>query len=82
MTLKVSGISLKLGFNFYWCELAKGLEHEESHNMETSTAYHNTLEWYNERLFSDWDGDEDEKELIQMDDDKDEDDPNITYCRR
>ncbi len=46
------------------------------------TVYHDTLEWYNERLFSDQEGDEDEKELIQMDDNEDEDDPNITYCRR
>ena len=34
--------------------------------MQTSTVYHDTLEWYNERLFSNWEGDEDEKELIQM----------------
>lgn len=79
-TLKVSGISLELGFNFYRCELTEGLEHEESRNI--STAYHDTLEWYNERLFGDREGDEDEKELIRMDDDEDEDDPNIAYRRR
>ena len=49
--------------------------------MATSTMYHDTLEWYNEWLFSNWEGDEDEKELIQMDN-KDEDDPNIVYHRR
>src|SRR5258708_27065398 len=82
MTLKASGISLELGFNFDQCKLTKGLEHEESHNMKTSTVYHDTLEWYNKLLFSNQEGDEDEKELIQMDDNKDEDDLNIMYCRR
>ena len=82
MTLKASGISLELGFNFYWCKLTEGLEHEESHNMATSTAYHDTLEWYNKQLFSNQEGDEDEKELIWMDDNEDEDDLNIVYCRR
>src|SRR5260370_1422047 len=82
MTLKASGISLELGFNFYWCELTEGLEHEESCNMQTSTMYHDTLEWYNEQLFSNQEGDEDEKELIQMDDSEDEDNLNIMYCRR
>ncbi len=82
MTLKASGISLELGFNFYQCKLTEDLEHEESCNMQTSTAYHSTLEWYNEQLFGNQEGDEDEKELIQMDDNEDEDDPNITYCRR
>ena len=50
--------------------------------MQTSTAYHNTLEWYNEQLFGNWEGDEDEKVLIQMDDNEDEDDLNIMYHRR
>ena len=50
--------------------------------MQTSTAYHDTLEWYNKWLFSDREGDEDEKELIQMDGNKDEDDLNIAYHRR
>jgi len=50
--------------------------------MQTSTTYHDTLEWYNKWLFGDWEGDEDEKELIQMDNNEDEDNPNITYRRR
>ncbi len=50
--------------------------------MATSTAYHDTLEWYNKQLFSNREGDEDEKELIWMDDNEDEDDLNIVYCRR
>ncbi len=50
--------------------------------MQTSTTYHDTLEWYNKQLFGNQEGDEDEKELIQMDNNKDEDDPNIMYCRR
>ncbi len=50
--------------------------------MQTSTTYHDTLEWYNKQLFGNQEGDEDEKELIQMDDNKDEDNPNIMYHRR
>src|SRR5260370_37853217 len=67
--LNISGISLELGFNFYQCELTEGLEHEENLHTESFTAYHNTLEWYNEWLFSDQEGEEDlllvDKDLIR-----------------
>ncbi len=84
--LKISGISLELRFNFYQCKLTEGLEHEENLHTESLTAYHDTLEWYNKQLFSDKEGEEDlllvDKDLIQMDDDNDYEDPNIVYHRR
>ena len=77
--LKISGISLDIGFNFYWHELMEGLEHEESCNM-AETTYHKLLEWYNECLFNN----EENLEPEDVDEDVidgDWDDPNEEYHR-
>lgn len=79
--LKISGISLVLGFDFYWCELTEGLEHEKKLNM-SSTTYHNTLEWYNKQLFNNEDGKDLEVGDKEVDKEVDkEEDLNAAYCR-
>ena len=53
--LKESSVSLELGFNFYQQELQDGWDYEVKQHVRGK--YHETLDWYNQQLFSD-DGDE------------------------
>ncbi len=48
--LKGLNINLEIRFNFYCQALIEGLEHEKQRGLQPAT-YHETMEWYDNRLF-------------------------------